>query len=403
MKRLSTALAVVLAAACGGTTKPAIQVFVAQPGQVSLGGTTYLVVAASPANATLTIDNGVGDVTGQTQVAVSPTADTTYTLTAKLGSASVTATVAVHVTAARPSAFKVEPTTAGPVVAGAAATYFVSAVDAAGAVNPNYRGTVHFISDDPKAVVPADATFSAANAGKVSAVVTFKTAGSRSLVAIDSSVSTAQGAMRAVVSPAAAASLALSGVPDAPTAGDRLAVVVTALDAFSNVATGYTGTVHFTSSDATARLPADTTFTAADKGARPFGAAFTKVAPATITVAATVAGVTGASGALSVKHAAASAVTLEGVPATVKADSAVVVTVTVRDAYANPITDYAGTLHFILTDLKAAAIPDLPFTPAMLGTANVTVHFATAKDQSIIVTSVDDGTTRMQLTTKHGK
>jgi hypothetical protein len=39
---------------------------------------------------------------------------------------------------------------------------------------------------------------------------------------------------------------------------------VTAVDAYGNRVSGYTGTVHFTSSDAKAKLPADYKFTAAD-------------------------------------------------------------------------------------------------------------------------------------------
>ena len=48
---------------------------------------------------------------------------------------------------------------------------------------------------------------------------------------------------------------------------------VTAQDAYGNRATGYTGTVHFTSSDAQASLPVDYTFTAADAGMHTFSAA----------------------------------------------------------------------------------------------------------------------------------
>jgi adhesin/invasin len=36
------------------------------------------------------------------------------------------------------------------------------------------------------------------------------------------------------------------------------------------VVTGYTGTIHFTSTDGTASLPANYTFTAADKGVHTF-------------------------------------------------------------------------------------------------------------------------------------
>jgi hypothetical protein len=41
-------------------------------------------------------------------------------------------------------------------------------------------------------------------------------------------------------------------------------------DAYGNVVTGYTGTIHFTSTDTTATLPANYTLAAADKGAHTF-------------------------------------------------------------------------------------------------------------------------------------
>jgi hypothetical protein len=53
-------------------------------------------------------------------------------------------------------------------------------------------------------------------------------------------------------------------------AGAAHSVTVTALDAYGNVATGYRGTVHFTSSDTKAGLPADYTFTGADAGVHVF-------------------------------------------------------------------------------------------------------------------------------------
>src|SRR5476651_1934086 len=54
------------------------------------------------------------------------------------------------------------------------------------------------------------------------------------------------------------------------TAGVPFDLTVTAYDAYGNVATGYAGTVHFTSSDASAQLPADFSFTPADKGVHIF-------------------------------------------------------------------------------------------------------------------------------------
>jgi hypothetical protein len=43
-------------------------------------------------------------------------------------------------------------------------------------------------------------------------------------------------------------------------------VTVTALDAYGNIATGYVGTIYFTSSDSKAILPSDYTFVAGDAG-----------------------------------------------------------------------------------------------------------------------------------------
>jgi hypothetical protein len=51
--------------------------------------------------------------------------------------------------------------------------------------------------------------------------------------------------------------------------------VVTAFDAYGNTATGYLGTVHFTSSDGAAVLPANYAFLAGDHGTRMFTNAVT--------------------------------------------------------------------------------------------------------------------------------
>src|SRR5207247_6804116 len=62
----------------------------------------------------------------------------------------------------------------------------------------------------------------------------------------------------------------LSGFPSPTTAGDAHALTVTARDNSGNLLTSYAGTVHFSSSDSQAVLPADYTFTAADGGTHTF-------------------------------------------------------------------------------------------------------------------------------------
>src|SRR5262249_56638389 len=75
-----------------------------------------------------------------------------------------------------------------------------------------------------------------------------------------------------VVSPAATSGVVVSGYPSTTTAGDVHTFTVTAVDRFGNTTPGYAGTVHLTSSDGQADLPADYTFVSGDKGTHAFSA-----------------------------------------------------------------------------------------------------------------------------------
>ena len=76
------------------------------------------------------------------------------------------------------------------------------------------------------------------------------------------------------VNPGSATTLVLSGL-STQTAGTAQSLTVTAQDAYGNTATGYTGTVHFTSSDGSATLPANYTFLAGDAGVHSFSSGVT--------------------------------------------------------------------------------------------------------------------------------
>jgi sugar lactone lactonase YvrE len=81
-----------------------------------------------------------------------------------------------------------------------------------------------------------------------------------------------------------AASLQVSGFPAFVTNGVAGSVTITAVDPASNVVTGYTGTIHFSSTSA-GNLPADYTFTPADNGSHTFtGVNLTTTGTQTITV-----------------------------------------------------------------------------------------------------------------------
>ena len=113
-------LAALLVAACGGhdysaaPAGPAIAAFAATPATVPVGG-GQVTLSWSASNATqLSIDQGVGDVSGSTSKTVAVTAGTTFTLTATNSVGNVTAATVVTV-AAQPapviSAFAATPTT----------------------------------------------------------------------------------------------------------------------------------------------------------------------------------------------------------------------------------------------------------------------------------------------------
>jgi FG-GAP-like repeat len=175
-----------------------------------------------------------------------------------------------------------------PATAGTAHTLTVAARDTAGGLLANYAGTVHFTSSDPQADLPADYTFTAADHGTHTFTVTLKTAGPQGITVTDTAVPDLSGSQTGVVvNPAAASRFDLAGFPSTTTSGDAGSFRVTAYDAYGNQATGYAGTVHFTSSDGQATLPADYTFTASDAGTASFLASLVTVGRQSLTAADT--------------------------------------------------------------------------------------------------------------------
>src|SRR5207302_7121174 len=119
-----------------------------------------------------------------------------------------------------------------------------------------YAGTVHFTSSDGQAILPANAALTPT--GIKSFNVTLKTSGVQTVVATDTLSASITGTDNLNVAPASAASFKITAPANA-TVGVSIGTTVTVLDAFGNTATGYNGTVQFTSSDPSAALPASTT------------------------------------------------------------------------------------------------------------------------------------------------
>jgi hypothetical protein len=272
-----------------------------------------------------------------------------------------------------------------PTVAGTPGSFTITVQDPFGATLTGYRGTVHFTSSDGQAMLPADYTFTDADAGMHMFSATLKTAGTQSLTATDTATSSTVSQTGIVVTPAAASSFVVSASPTTVTAGSGTAVTVTAKDAFGNVATGYTGTVHFTSTDGQAMLPGDTTLTS---GTGIFVATLKTAGTQSITATDTVnSSLTSTQSGIVVTPAAASSFVVAASPTPITAGDSTAVTVTAYDAYGNVATGYTGTVHLSSSDGQAVLPADYIFMAADLGTHTFgPATLKTAGSQSITAT-----------------
>ena len=189
--------------------------------------------------------------------------------------------------------------------AGTSFSLTVTAQKSSGATDTGYLGTIQFTSSDVQAGLPANFTFTAADDGTYTFTVTLKTAGSQSITATDTTTSAITGTLSGIsVSPAAASQFVLSGLPSTATVGVAQTVTVTAEDPYGNVATGYAGTVQFTSSDTAASLPANYTFTTANQGVHTFTLTFETAGTQSVTVTDTTSGITATQSGITVAPAA---------------------------------------------------------------------------------------------------
>jgi hypothetical protein len=161
----------------------------------------------------------------------------------------------------------------------------VMAADKFGNVITSYTGTVDFSSNDHQAVLPANYTFTAADDGVHTFQATLRTAGLESIIATDTVTTTLTGKQTGIViTPGAAVKLLVTASPTTQTAGTQFDITVAAKDFYGNVASSYTGTIGFTSSDKKATLPAlDYTFTSSDLGVHSFPVTLNTVGTMTIT------------------------------------------------------------------------------------------------------------------------
>ena len=276
-----------------------------------------------------------------------------------------------------------------PSTAGTAGTVTVQAKDAYGNLATSYAGTVRFTSTDAQATVPAPHTFTAADAGLYSAAVTFRTAGTQSVTAMDTTTSSITGSQSGInVNPASTTSFSVSGIPATVGAGLSSSVNVVARDPYGNVATGYTGTIHFTSSDLQASLPTDYTFLPSNLGtATVSGVVLRTAGTQGVTASDTLAStITGTQSGIAVVAAGASRLAVGGMASPATAGAGGAITVIAQDPYSNVASGYRGSITFSSSDAQAVLPATYAFTSVDAGTRTFTVTLKTAGPQSITAT-----------------
>ncbi|MDR3606704.1 MAG: Ig-like domain-containing protein [Oligoflexia bacterium] len=147
-----------------------------------------------------------------------------------------------------------------------------------------------------------------------------------------------------LITAAAASTLSVTGFPSSVIAGSSNGLTVTALDSYGNTATSYTGSVHFTSGDSQAVLPANYTFAGGDNGVHAFTGLILKTASTTAQITATDTGsssITGSESPITVQAASADhLVKLAGDSQSGQAGAtlATAIQVQVQDIYGNPVS-----------------------------------------------------------------
>jgi FG-GAP-like repeat/FG-GAP repeat len=286
----------------------------------------------------------------------------------------------------------------------------VIAVDANGNPVPDFLGTIHLTSNDPKATLPMFYTFTAADAGTHTFPITLDKSGADVVTA--SNPRLASGSTTISVAAGAAVGFSVSA-PTQTVAGVAFNVVVSARDKFGNLAPTYTSTIDFSSDDPRATLPASFTFTAADAGIYTFpitliqaqtysAGGFFKIMPGTffppqgpmVTVTdetnATITG-SGGSTVVAAPLAQINVLAISGNPIanSIIAGQPIEVSVTAFDAFGNlQVFPTGDVIHVASTDPHGNApanivVPGLGINPL----ANVSVEWSNGSNDQLFLTT----------------
>jgi hypothetical protein len=166
------------------------------------------------------------------------------------------------------------------------------------------------------------------------------------------------------VAAAPAFTCAMTGVPAGVSANALFSPTVSLQDAFGNLATGYRGTITFSSTDASAVEPANYTYTAVDAGVHSFasGASFATLGAQTLTATDTAQTAITCGATSAVSAAGADRYVFSGLAGSALAGAPLGFTVTVKTPANVTDTSYRGTIVFSSSDTGATLPASYTFT-----------------------------------------
>ncbi len=270
-------------------------------------------------------------------------------------------------------------------------TAVLTILDASGQRVLYYVGTVAFSSSDPLAILPPLYQFTAGDQGQHSFEgIAFNTAGTQSLRVKDAGNANIFAEVGGIeVGVKTAPMLAVSGLSSA-LAGTVNQVQVRAVDISQHTQTGYTGTVHLTSSDPAAELPADTTITAADAGIKVLRVVLKTAGIQSVSaVDANNLAINGTQGAVAV-WVQADRFRVVAQPQ-LTAGTAASTQIVAVDGYGNVDPNYIGPAVFTSSDPRATLPSRYAFTLADAGAHDANLTFYSAGRQTLDVQGASAG------------
>lgn len=234
------------------------------------------------------------------------------------------------------------PTSAGE-TAGKAFQVTIKSESSSGKTNTGDNHSVTLTSSDGQKVIASPIKL---KKGKATVSVVLDTADSTTLTASEGSITGTSSSF--TVHPGDAASFSLN-YDIIATAGSPFSLVVTALDAHGNIATGYHGTATLTSDGQTVS-PSEVSFSSSSgtPGVATVNATLDKAGDATLKATAGSVTSSGHDGII-VEPAAATSFSISA-PSSETAGTGFTVTVTAHDPYGNIATGYSGTATLTSSD-----------------------------------------------------